>query len=192
MAHQYSKLLSRLSVWARRWGSRDPEDDAHRAVLIGLRHARFGRALQALDDQPGESEEVEQKLVQETIAWLHGVVKYVVLEGLRRASAQREVAIVDAPGFDAPDGSLDPLDQAINAESSGILRDCLATLEPNVRQALRMWARGYSLAEIAAALGKKQSTVTNWIYREGLPKLSRCFHARDARRGGTEGPDGES
>jgi DNA-directed RNA polymerase specialized sigma24 family protein len=176
---RYTELVQRLTAWAARRGSPAAADAAHEALVRTLKHPGAGPALRSyLDDSVAPARESEEWRPSNVYAWLYRVVENVVSEQ-RRGASRREVPVADANDWDGRDGSDDALTLAIKADSAVRLRSVLATLEPNVRQALTMWSQDRTYAEIAAALGRKQNTVATWIHR-GWQELSRRFHAEAA------------
>ncbi|MEO8075736.1 MAG: RNA polymerase sigma factor [Acidobacteriota bacterium] len=169
--------MQRLTAWAAYRGSRAATDAAHEALLRTLKHPGAGPALRSYLDDGLSAVASEEWKPSNVYAWLYRVVENVVSEQ-RRSAARHEVPVADEQALGL-DGSDDPLTLTIKADAADRLRSVLATLDPNVRQALTMWSQDRTYAEIAATLGRKQNTIATWIHR-GWKELSRRFHAERA------------
>jgi RNA polymerase sigma factor (sigma-70 family) len=166
-ATDYRKLLTVLASRAARLGSRDPEAAAQEAVRRTLASAKSRPAMEFYFHERESDLTPEWSLVQ-LLAWLHGVLRFVVREERARAGAQREQL---AAGDDFPD-PMDPspsqLDQLIGHEQRTIVQECLAELNADHRKALSLRLQGENYAAIAVRLGTNINTVATWLRRGSL------------------------
>lgn len=124
-------------------------------------------------------------LLDQLLAWLHGVLNFVVREEQSRASHRREVLLAEtSPGHSDWIGGLDPADPApdqldalIQKQMQQIVVECLPALDPEYRAVLRMRAEGLKYEEIALRLGTNENTVATWVSR-GIKTLSQCVRRR--------------
>ncbi len=188
-ASDYSRLLAKLSSKAKWLGSRDPEGAAQESLKRSLENAGSQRAVEYYfsPDPPGEMEPPEWPLDQ-LLAWLHGVLHYVVREEHSRVSNRREVPIGGIAAqkweknneVDPADPSPDQLDVLIQNEIEGIVGDCFPKLDREYRMVLRMRAEGLKYAEIATRLGVGENTVATWVSR-GIRDLGQLVRRRTER-----------
>ena len=185
--HDYRRLHSVLVSRARWLGSRDSESAAQEALARSLRHPTSQVAIEYYfsEELPPDSPAPEWPLDQ-LLAWLHGVLNFVVREEHSRASTRREVVLggADAEGFSGALGGLDPADPApdqldtlIRKEMQQIVIECLPALDPEYRDVLKMRAEGLKYEEIAVRLGTNENTVATWVSR-GIKTLAQCVRRR--------------
>lgn len=182
----FRRLLATLSSRARWLGSRDAEGAAQEALKRSLENALSQPAIVYYFglDAPAKLEPPEWALDQ-LLAWLHGVLYYVVLEEHHRVSSRREVPIneiqADRPdgrsGSEIADPGPHPLDTLIQEELQRIVADCIPTLEPDYRKVLALRVEGLRYGEIAARLGVNENTVATWVSR-GTRALAQCVQRR--------------
>jgi RNA polymerase sigma factor (sigma-70 family) len=113
------------------------------------------------------------------MAWLHGVLHFVVLEEHNRASSRREFAGNDtAQNFlDRPDPAPDQLDALIQRELQQIVVECMPALDADYQRVLKMRANGLKYGDIAQRLGVSENTVATWVSR-GIRTLAQCVRRR--------------
>jgi RNA polymerase sigma factor (sigma-70 family) len=184
--NDYRRLLTVLASRARWLGSRDPESAAQETLKRSIENANSQSAVQFYfsEDLPEDAPPPEWPL-DRLLAWLHGVLNFVVREEHSRASARREVRLAGmAEDRSAVSGSLDPADPApdqldalIQKEMQEIVVECLPALDPEYRAVLRMRAQGLKYDEIAIRLGTNENTVATWVSR-GIKTLSQCVRRR--------------
>ncbi len=87
----YRRLLNALGSRARRMGSRDPESAAQETLKRSLEHPLSQPAIEYYfsEELPAEAAPPAWPLDQ-LMAWLHGVLHFVVLEEHNRVSNRRE------------------------------------------------------------------------------------------------------
>jgi len=180
--------LHRVLVSRARWlGSRDSESAAQETLARSLRNPASQAAIKYYfgEDLPPDLAAPEWPLDQ-LLAWLHGVLTFVVREEHNRASNRREVLFggADSEGSSGMTGSLDPadpapdqLDMLIQKEMQQIVVECLPALEPEYRAVLRMRAEGLKYEEIAVRMGTNENTVATWVSR-GIKTLAQRVRRR--------------
>ena len=182
-ASAYRRLLGVLAFRARRLGSRDPESAAQEVLRRALENRRseasvhyyFGSSSASAPEWP----------LDQLLAWLHGILKYVVREEQSRASSRHEVPIsrIKSNGrnenawMDPADPGPHTLEAMIDKEMRDIVDECLASLEREYRTVLRMRGDGLKYSEIAEQLGVNENTVATWLSR-AIRKLAECTRRR--------------
>lgn len=167
-ASEYRKLVTALAARAARIGARDPEGAAQEAIKRSLVNPLSRPAVEYyFRDQPhaGEPANPEWSLLQ-LLGWLHGVLRFVVLE--ERARSRREILTGDAEMPDVVDPARDPLRCALDAELREIVDEALSTLSIDVRAAVLLRLEGTKYGEIARRLGVNENTVATWLRRGSL------------------------
>ena len=191
VTRDYRRLLTTLAARARWMGSRDPESAAQETLRRSLEDSRSQPAVEYYfsDELPSEAAPPEWPLHQ-LLAWLHGVLHFVVREEHSRASHRREVSGAGAsPGttdwspIDPADPAPGQLDVLIQKEMQEIVVACLPALDSDYRAVLRMRANGLKYDEIALRLGVSENTVATWVSR-GIKTLAQCVRKRTERRSG--------
>ena len=112
-------------------------------------------------------EEVEGRLAQ----WLFTVCRNKALDAQRRVAVVRE-ANHSKPGLSADQLSreIDPAAAAEEAELHGLLLLLVETLPPSQREALDLWAEGFSYAEISRIVDRQEGHIRVLVHR-GLKTL---------------------
>ncbi len=186
---EYRRLLAVLSSRARRLGSRDPESAAQETLKRSLEHACSQTAVAYYFGQdPRSGDEPPEWPLDQLLAWLHGVLYYVVREEHSRASNRREISLhrMRDPdpggerGTDPADPSPDPLAVLIDREMQEIVSDCFPKLERDYRTVLALRADGLKYGEIANRLGVNENTVATWVSR-GIRDWGRFVRERTER-----------
>jgi RNA polymerase sigma factor (sigma-70 family) len=182
----YRRLSAALASRARWLGSRDPESAAQETLTRSLGYPGSQAAIEyyfAEQLAPGVAEPAWP--LDQLLAWLHGVLNFVVREEHNRASSRREILLSGSeaarPEWSAP---LDPADPApdqlhalIQKEMQQIVLECLPALDPDYRAVLKMRAEGLKYEEIATRLGTNENTVATWVSR-GIKSLGQCVRRR--------------
>jgi RNA polymerase sigma factor (sigma-70 family) len=179
----YRRLLTALESRARRMGSRDSESAAQEALKRSLENAMSQPAVEYYfsDELPPDAVPPAWPLDQ-LMAWLHGILHFVVLEEHNRASSRRELAGwsrgTDAwDRLDPADPAPDQLDALIQKELQQIVIDCLPALDADYRRVLKMRASGLKYGDIAERLGVSENTVATWVSR-GIRALAQSVRRR--------------
>lgn len=178
----YRRLLRRLASRAHRLGSRDPEAAAQEAFARSWANATSRPALEYYfrQDSPAADASPAWSLEQ-LLAWLHAVLRYVVSEERERVAYRLEL-----PGgrhseeWEAgrlPELPDNPLQQLLERELESILSGCFPKLDLQYRTVLRMRGAGMKYEEIASRLGEKQNTIATWLSR-AIRDLARCVSRR--------------
>jgi DNA-directed RNA polymerase specialized sigma24 family protein len=161
----YRRLLNALGSRARRMGSRDPESAAQETLKRSLEHSLSQSAIEYYfsEELPAEAEPPAWPLDQ-LMAWLHGVLRFVVLEEHNRGSNRRELtAGKSEDGFadrmDHADPAPDQLDALIQKELQQIVVECMPALDADYQRVLKMRAGGLKYGDIALRLGVSENTV---------------------------------
>lgn len=182
----YRRLLNALASRARWLGSRDPESAAQETLARSLSNPNSQAAIKFyFSEELDPSTPPPAWPLDQLLAWLHGVLHFVVREEHNRASNRREVL---RGGNEAEGGNwngrLDPADPApdqlhwlIQKELQQIVMECLPTLDPEYRAVLRFRAQGLKYDEIAARMGTNENTVATWVSR-GIKTLGQCVRRR--------------
>jgi RNA polymerase sigma factor (sigma-70 family) len=179
----YRRLLNALGSRARRMGSRDPESAAQEALKRSLENALSQSAVEYYFSEelpPGAAPPAWP--LDQLMAWLHGVLHFVVLEEHNRTSNRRELAGwtrgADARNrLDPRDPAPDQLDALIQKELQQIVIDCLPALDADYRRVLKMRANGLKYGDIAQRLGVSENTVATWVSR-GIRTLAQSVRRR--------------
>lgn len=184
--HEYRRLHSVLVSRARWLGSRDSESAAQETLARSLKNPSSLGAIEYYfsAELPAGTPAPEWRLDQ-LLAWLHGVLTFVVREEQNRASTRREIHFSTWESgesgrpalLDPQDPSPDQLDALIQKEMEQIVVECLPALDPEYRAVLKMRAKGLKYEEIAVQLGTNENTVATWVSR-GIKTLAQCVRRR--------------
>jgi RNA polymerase sigma factor (sigma-70 family) len=176
----YRRLAAALASRAARLGSRDPESAAQEALRRSLENRKSQPAVAYyFGDEPPVGAMPEWPLDQ-LLAWLHGVLQYVVREEQSRAGFRREVSAISIS--EPPDTSADALEGMIQQETRAMVADCFATLDRDYRSVLTLRMDGLKYGEIARQMGVNENTVATWMSR-GIGELGRRIRKRmDGRK----------
>lgn len=160
----YRRLLYALVSRARRMGSRDPESAAQETLKRSLEHPLSQPAIEYYfsEELPPEAEPPAWPLDQ-LMAWLHGVLRFVVVEEHNR--------------LDHADPAPDQLDALIQKELQQIVVECMPALDADYQRVLKMRADGLKYGDIALRLGVSENTVATWVSR-GIRTLAQCVRKR--------------
>jgi len=181
----FRRLLNALGSRARRMGSRDPESAAQETLKRSLENPLSQSAIEyyCSEELPLDAAAPAWPLEQ-LMAWLHGVLHFVVLEEHNRASNRREFAVGWAE--DRADPAPDQLDVLIQKELQQIVLECLPALDADYRSVLKLRADGLKYGDIAQRLGVSENTVATWVSR-GIRTLSQSVRRRMQPRGVVKG-----
>ena len=182
----YRRLLAALASRARWLGSRDPESAAQETLTRSLGHPGSQAAIEYyFSEQLEPGAPAPAWPLDQLLAWLHGVLTFVVREEHNRASSRREILLGGSqPGrsgfstpLDPPDPAPDQLQALIQKQLQQIVVECLPGLDPDYRAVLKMRAQGLKYEEIATRLGTNENTVATWVSR-GIKSLGQCVRRR--------------
>lgn len=181
----YRRLLRSLASRAHRLGSRDPEAAAQETFARSWENATSQPALEYYfrEDLAIDATSPAWSLDQ-LLAWLHTVLRYVVSEERDRVAYRLEVPLDRQSGEreekkipEPPDSSTNQLQQLMERELESILSGCFPKLDPQYRTVLRMRRAGMKYQEIASRLGEKENTIATWLSR-AIRDLARCVSRR--------------
>ena len=178
----YRRLLNALGSRARRMGSRDPESAAQETLKRSLENALSQAAIEYYfsEELPLNASAPAWPL-DRLMAWLHGVLHFVVLEEHNRASNRREFAAGwaddSAIHLDRADPAPDQLDALIQRELQQIVVECMPALDADYQRVLKMRASGLKYGDIALRMGVSENTVATWVSR-GIRTLAQCVRRR--------------
>jgi RNA polymerase sigma factor (sigma-70 family) len=169
LVRDYRRLVAALAARAARLGSRDPESAAQEAVRRSLENPKSQAAVEYYlsDDQPAG--QVPEWPLDQLLAWLNGVVQFVVREEQSRAAFHREVPA--EAHVDAADSATSPLDHLLDRETRAIVEECFAALGHEYRTVLEMRLDGLKYGEIARRTGANENTVVTRVSR-GIRELA--------------------
>ncbi len=179
----YRRLLNTLGARARRMGSRDPESAAQEALKRSLENELSQPAVEYyFSDELAPDAAPPAWPLDQLLAWLHGVLHFVVLEEHNRLSNRRELAGWERGAdtmnrLDPRDPTPDQLDALIQRELQQIVIECLPALDADYRRVLRMRANGLKYGDIAERLGISENTVATWVSR-GIRTLAQSVRRR--------------
>jgi RNA polymerase sigma factor (sigma-70 family) len=184
----YRRLLNTLGSRARRMGSRDPESAAQETLKRSLENALSQGAIEYYfsEELPRDASAPAWPLDQ-LMAWLHGVLHFVVLEEHNRASNRREFTAGRADDsalrrLDRADPAPDQLDALIQRELQKIVVECMPALDADYQRVLKLRASGLKYGDIALRMGVSENTVATWVSR-GIRTLAQCVRRRTQPRG---------
>jgi len=180
----YRRLLNALGSRARRMGSRDPESAAQETLKRSLENALSQPAIEYYfsEELPVDAAPPAWPLDQ-LMAWLHGVLNFVVLEEHNRMSNRREFTAGWTPAdtainrLDRADPAPDQLDALIQRELQQIVVECMPALDADYQRVLKMRANGLKYGDIALRMGVSENTVATWVSR-GIRTLAQCVRRR--------------
>src|SRR5580692_5347647 len=180
----FRRLLNALGSRARRMGSRDPESAAQETLKRSLENplSQPANEYYFIEELPLDAAPPAWPLDQ-LMAWLHGVLHFVVLEEHNRASNRREFAGDNAMDrLERADPAPDQLDALIQKELQQIVVECLPALDADYQRVLKMRAHGLKYGDIAQRMGVSENTVATWVSR-GIRTLAQCVRKRTQPRG---------
>lgn len=179
-ATEYRRLLSALAARAARLGSRDAEAAAQEALKRSLESPVSQAAVEFyFSQESADALRPPEWPLDQLLAWLHGVVRYVVQEERNRAGTRREVwGKAQSEVADPAPGQLEVL---IRKELEGIVEDCMPSLDREYRTVLAMRADGLKYGDIAVKLGVNENTVATWVSR-GIRTLAGQVRRRTGGR----------
>jgi RNA polymerase sigma factor (sigma-70 family) len=165
----YCRLAAILASRAARLGSQDPESAAQETIRRSLENPKSRPAIEYyLGDFPAVAQ--PEWPLEQLLAWLHGVLRYVVREERSRASFHQEVRVRSMS--EPVDASPDMLQRLVERETRAIVSDCFAALDGDYRRVLELRLDGMKYAEIAQRLRLNENTVATWVSR-GIRELGR-------------------
>jgi len=127
----YRRLASALASRAARLGSRDPESAAQEALRRSLENRKSQPAVAYYFGEESPAGAAPEWPLDQLLAWLHGVVQYVVREERSRVGFRREASAIST---EPADGSPDALEGMIERETQAIVADCFAALDHSQRE----------------------------------------------------------
>jgi RNA polymerase sigma factor (sigma-70 family) len=172
---EYRRLACALASRAGRLGSRDPENAAQEALRRSFENPKSRQAMDYYFVEASPSAGAPEWDLARTLAWLHGVLQFVVREERSRAAFHREVPAVAAS--DPADSSRDVLTAMVERETQAIVGDCFAGLDREYREVLTLRMAGMRYGEIARRLGANENTVATWVSR-AIRELGRRIRKR--------------
>lgn len=171
----YRRLASALASRAARLGSRDPESAAQEALRRSLENRKSQPAVAYYFGEESAAGAAPEWPLDQLLAWLHGVLQYVVREERSRVGFRREVPAISIS--ESADTSPDALDGMIQRETRAIVADCFAALDRGQRDVLTLRMDGLKYGEIARRMGVNENTVATWVSR-GIRELGRRIRKR--------------
>jgi len=163
---EYRKLVAALAARAARLGSRDAEGAAQETLKRSLANAVSRPAVDYyFHERPPASTAMPAWPLDQLLAWLHGVLRFVVSEERARVSYHRETHVADLGTLEPRDASADQLTMLIDDQLQTIVRECLSSLDDDYRTVLILRTKGLKYTEIAARLGVGENTVATWVRR---------------------------
>jgi RNA polymerase sigma factor (sigma-70 family) len=172
---EYRRLAAALAARAGRLGSRDPENAAQEALRRSVENPKSHQAMDYYFADATPSEGAPEWELDLLMAWLHGVLQFVVREEKSRAAFRREVPAT--PIHEPADSSGDVLNAMVERETRAIVNDCFAGLDREYREVLTLRMDGMKYGEIARRLGTNENTVATWVSR-GIREVGRRIRER--------------
>ena len=177
----YRRLVVALASRAARLGSRDPESAAQEALRRSLENRKSQPAVAYYFGEESPAGGPPEWQLDQLLAWLHGVLQFVVREERSRVGFHRELPGVSIS--EPADASPNVLDGMIQRETSAIMANCFATLDRDHRNVLTLRMDGLKYGEIARRMGVNENTVATWVSR-GMRELGRRIRKQvDGRNG---------
>lgn len=143
--------------------------DAHRALFARLAPHLRGVAMHALRSTADADEVVQQTFLQLHRArgdyragsrvrpWVFTIARNLIRDAFRRRARKREVPLVLEGALEPSVPAETPVERA---QSAALVREALATLQPDQRRAIELhWWEGRPFAEVAAIVGASESAV---------------------------------
>lgn len=158
-----------------RLGSRDPEGAAQEALRRSIDNLTSQAAVKYYFGETASTGEEPEWGLDQLLAWLHGVLQFVVREEQSRMAFRREVSVRSIS--DPADSAHDALETMVERETAAILDACFATLDREYRQVLKLRMSGLKYSEIARRLGLNENTVATRVSR-GIRELGRRIRKR--------------
>jgi DNA-directed RNA polymerase specialized sigma24 family protein len=172
----YRRLAAILASRAAHLGSRDPEGAAQEALRRSLENPKSQQAVEYyLGEDSTADAPVPEWPLDRLLAWLHGVLAFVVREERSRAGFQREVPV--SPLSEPSDSSPGTLDALIQRESIDLVSACFKGIDREYRQVLELRMDGWKYGDIARRLGVNENTVATRVSR-GVRELGRRIRKR--------------
>lgn len=171
----YHRLASALASRAARLGSRDPESAAQEALRRSLENRKSQTAVTHYFGEESPAGAAPEWPLDQLLAWLYGVLHYVVREEQSRVGFRREVPAISIS--EPADTLPDALEGMIRRETRGIVADCFAALDRDHRDVLTLRMDGLKYGEIARRMGINENTVATWVSR-GIRELGRRIRKR--------------
>jgi RNA polymerase sigma factor (sigma-70 family) len=171
----YRRLASVLASRAARLGSRDPESAAQEALRRSLENRKSQAAVAYYFGEESPAGGEPEWPLDQLLAWLHGVLRFVVREERSRVGFRREASTISLP--EPADASPGTLDGMLERETRAIVADCFAALDRDHRKVLELRMDGLKYVEIAQRLGVNENTVATWVSR-GTRELGQRIRKR--------------
>jgi RNA polymerase sigma factor (sigma-70 family) len=146
-------------------GSRDPEAAAQEAIRRSLANDLSRPAIEYYFSDAPAGHAVPEWTLAQLLAWLHGVLRFVVWEDGARVGSRREISAPTETFLDVPDRDPSQLDTIIDAELRSVVHECAMQLPGDRRSALLLRLQGAKYEEIARRLGTNEKTVATWLHR---------------------------
>ncbi len=175
---EYRRLASALALKAGRLGSRDPQGAAQEALRRSLENPKSRPAVEYYLGETPVSAGAPEWPLDQLLAWLHGVLQYVVREEQARVGFRREIS--GASMSEPPEASLSSLEALIQKETREIVSGCFAAIDRDYRAVLELRMNGLKYSEIARRLGLNENTVATRMSR-GIRELGGRIRRRMGR-----------
>jgi RNA polymerase sigma factor (sigma-70 family) len=178
----YRKLVAVLAARALRMGSSDGEAAAQEALKRSLANPKSRAAIEYYFQSASPASALPPEWpLEQLLAWLHGVLRFIVREERARLRFRQEVLAGETDPSSIRDDAPDPLEQAIDLQQQAIVSQCLSELDADYRTVLMLRIGGLKYADIARRLGVSENTVATWI-RRGTLAVTERIRARLERR----------
>jgi RNA polymerase sigma factor (sigma-70 family) len=171
----YRRLMAALAARAQRLQSRDPEGAAQETLRRSLENPKSQAAIEYYFGKESPASAPPAWSLDRLLAWLHGVLQYVVREEQSRVGFRREISAISMS--EPLDPSPDALENLVQQETRVIVADCFATLDRDYRDVMRLRMDGLKYGEIARRLGVNENTVATRLSR-GIRELGRRIRKR--------------
>ncbi len=176
---EYRRLASALASRASWLGSRDPEAAAQEALRRSIENPKSQTAVAYYFSESTPTQQPPEWPLDQLLAWLHGVLQFVVREEQSRQAFRRESPARTLT--DPADSSVSVLEAIIDREMDTILKDCFSKLDHEYKQVLELRMGGLKYNQIAERLGMNENTVATRVSR-GIRDLGQRMRKRIGRR----------
>jgi RNA polymerase sigma factor (sigma-70 family) len=173
----YRALGQRLTAWAKRMGSADPDDAVQKTLMQAWTNPISHAVIEGLAEGTLDEKTADEWPPDRLFAWLYVIMQRIVAQERHSAYARRVVPI-NPNGPEPVDMNDDPQGQLLATERLARMARCLAALDPPCRERVKMFGNGMSKTDIARLLDVNKHTMQDQVARclKKLAQLLRNDH----------------